>query len=162
MLTTSTKSLCPIRPVHVGHVLAAARSAPYSMIRGVSAAGFADLIRRYQSAGSAWAMVVDDRAIALGGVYRLWDGVGEAWLMSTPAIEQYRFTFARITRIVIDEAILAMGLHRVQMAVCHQHRRAIRFARWLGLAPEGIMRAYSADRCDYVRLARTITGGDDG
>jgi hypothetical protein len=43
---------------------------------------------------------------------------------------------------------------RLQTTVKYDFKTGIRFASWLGLKPEGIMKNYGPDGTDYYRMAK--------
>lgn len=116
-------------------------------------AQFTEMVEMYQRNGSAWAVVARDITIAIGGVYVLRAHVGEAWLVPTAHVERYPVAFAKIAKMVVNDARTRFKLHRIQMAARKDDERARQFVEWLGCRDEGVMRKYGSDGSDYVRFA---------
>ena len=48
--------------------------------------------------GMSFTGVVNNKPIAAGGVFPLWDGVAEGWVLATKEINNYPITFARVMK----------------------------------------------------------------
>jgi len=88
------------------------------------------------------------------GIMPMWDGVGEAWMIASSRIHSNERQFIRYAKSgVMQRLINDHKLWRVQ-AVCKVGwSQALRFARMMGFAEEGIMRAYGPEQDDYHRVA---------
>ncbi len=53
-----------------------------------------------------------------------------------------------------DELCKKNKIKRLQTTVKYDFKTGIRFASWLGLKPEGLMKSYGPDESDYLRMAR--------
>ena len=100
--------------------------------------------------------VEDDAVLACGGVHRLWEGVGEAWLMVGKEGYEKPKTVGRYTQYIFQHILEEHGLFRIQASVSAIDSRAIRYAEWLGFENEGIMKKYGPDGSDYIRYARVV------
>ena len=100
--------------------------------------------------------IVNNKPIAAGGVFPLWDGVAEGWVLATKEINNYPITFARVMKQRTDMMIKNNLIKRLQTSVKADCDIAIRFAKWLGLKEEGLMKGYGPDGSDYLRYARII------
>ena len=49
--------------------------------------------------------IVNNKPIAAGGVFPLWDGVAEGWVLATKEINNYPITFARVMKQRTDMMI---------------------------------------------------------
>jgi len=106
--------------------------------------------------GMSFTGIVNNKPIAAGGVFPLWDGVAEGWVLATNEINNYPITFARVMKQRTDMMIANNKIKRLQTSVKADCDLAIRFAKWLGLKEEGLMKKYGADGSDYYRYARVI------
>lgn len=98
----------------------------------------------------------DDTVLATGGVHRMWDGVGEAWLLVGKEGYEKPRTVARYTDLIFQHIQEEYDLFRIQASVSALDIVANRYARWLGFEKEGIMRKYGPDGSDYIRYARVM------
>ena len=106
--------------------------------------------------GMSFTGMLNNKPIAAGGVFPLWDGVAEGWVLATKEINNYPITFARVMKQRTDMMIANNKIKRLQTSVKADCDIAIRFAKWLGLKEEGLMKQYGADGSDYYRYARVI------
>ena len=82
----------------------------------------------------------------------LWPGCGEGWAILTPAATG--LSVVRKFREMFDLILVANNYHRIQAMVRSDFVAGLRFAKWMGFEPEGIMRQFDTDKNDYVRLAK--------
>ena len=100
--------------------------------------------------------LVNNKPIAAGGVFPLWDGVAEGWVLATKDIHKYPLTFAKIIKHRTEYMLKNNNIKRLQTSVKADCDVAIRFAKWLGLKQEGLMKHYGPDGSDYYRYARIV------
>lgn len=96
----------------------------------------------------------DDIILGCGGILPLWEGVAEGWLLTADEIEQYPLAFHKLVRQFISEAEEALNLHRIQIFVWSEFETSIEWVKRLGFESEGLMKAFSADRQDFYRMAK--------
>ena len=106
--------------------------------------------------GMSFTGMYNNKPIAAGGVFPLWEGVAEGWVLATKEINNYPITFARVMKKRTDMMIANNLIKRLQTSVKADCDIAIRFAKWLGLKEEGLMKGYGPDGSDYYRYARII------
>ena len=106
--------------------------------------------------GMSFTGLVDNKPIAAGGVFHLWDGVAEGWVLATKEIFKYPIFCAKHIRNRTDIIIKTQNIKRLQTSVKADCEMALRFATWLGLKPEGRMVNYGPDGSDFIRYARII------
>ena len=106
--------------------------------------------------GMSFTGIVNNEPIAAGGVFPLWDGCAEGWVLATKKINNYPITFARVIKQRTDMMCKNYSIKRLQTSVKADCQIAIRFAKWLGLTSEGLMKHYGPDGSDYYRFARII------
>ena len=97
-----------------------------------------------------------DTVLATGGVHRMWEGVGEAWLLVGKEGYEKPKTVARYTDYLFQHIQEEHGLFRIQASVSVIDEVANRYAQWLGFKKEGIMEKYGLDGSDYIRYARVM------
>jgi hypothetical protein len=98
----------------------------------------------------------DNQVVAVGGVYELWSGVGEAWMVMSKHAYNWRISIARYSRILFNSIMQTSGLHRIQASINELDVEAIRYARWIGLEDEGMMNKYGPDGTNYYRMAMVL------
>ena len=104
--------------------------------------------------GMSFTGLVDNKPIAAGGVFHLWDGVAEGWVLATKEIYKYPVFCAKHIKKRTEMLIKNNNIKRLQTSVKADCEMAIRFAKWLGLQPEGVMKHYGPDGADFIRFAR--------
>jgi len=102
--------------------------------------------------GPAFTGVSKDGIIACGGVLVLWKGVGEAWAITSPLVNLYPLTFAKIIKKKLKWIISEFSLCRVQTVVDKEHIISRKWVEWMGFKEEGLMRKYLGGR-DFIRYA---------
>lgn len=90
--------------------------------------------------------------IACGGILILWQGVGEGWVVTSPAIEEHAVFFAKTTWRMMQEIIIKNQLVRVQTLVDAEHKVSQKWVERMGFRKEGLMEKYIGGR-DYFRYA---------
>ena len=106
--------------------------------------------------GMSFTGLVDNKPIAAGGVFHLWDGVAEGWVLATKEIFNYPIFCAKHIKNRTEIIINTHKIKRLQTSVKADCQMALRFAGWLGLKPEGRMIGYGPDGSDFIRYARII------
>jgi hypothetical protein len=103
---------------------------------------------------SLWSYILLEGTTPIGaiGIYEIWTGVVECWLMSTERLSEYPVFMVKNFRRLTD-ALLTRGIHRVQMLV-HNTPELNRWATLLGFTKEGVLHKYGADRKDNVIYAK--------
>ena len=103
---------------------------------------------------SAYTALLESKVFMIGGVYGLWQNVGEAWFIASNKIHESARPFIRFAKTdVMQKVVDENGLWRVQ-AVCKEDwPAALKFARFMGFEPEGVMRKYGPEGMDYIRVA---------
>tara|TARA_B100000214_G_scaffold159181_1_gene114291 strand:+ start:2414 stop:2863 length:450 start_codon:yes stop_codon:yes gene_type:complete len=106
--------------------------------------------------GMSYTGLVDGKPIAAGGVFPLWDGVAEGWVLASKEIFKYPLFLSKNIKNITEYLIINNKIKRLQTSVKADCEMALRFASWLGLKPEGKMIGYGPDGSDYMRYARII------
>ena len=103
--------------------------------------------------GMSFTAVKDNKIICSGGVIPVWDKVFEGWVMGSHLIWQNRISAAKIIKKGMEFLIQENNIVRLQTAVKKDFYLGHRFAQWLGMEKEGIMKKYQNNE-DYYRYAR--------
>jgi hypothetical protein len=95
----------------------------------------------------------NNEIVCAGGVIPIWDNVFEGWVMATNLVWQYRIGSAKLIKQGMDELVKKNKIIRLQTAVKKDFFLGQRFAEWLGMKKEGVMKKYQNNE-DYIRYAR--------
>lgn len=106
--------------------------------------------------GMSFTGLVNDKPIAAGGVFHLWDGVAEGWVLASKEIYKYPIFCAKHIKRRTEIIIKANNIKRLQTSVKADCDVAVRFAKWMGLKEEGLMKSYGPDGSDFIRFAKVI------
>ena len=106
--------------------------------------------------GMSFTGLVNNKPIAAGGVFHLWDGVAEGWVLATKDIYKYPIFCAKHIKQRTEIILKANKIKRIQTSVKADCDVALRFAKWLGFKKEGLMESYGPDGSDFVRFARIM------
>ena len=104
--------------------------------------------------GLAFTCMINNEPIASAGMKLLWDGVAEGWVLATSKVWNHPLVIARAIKKNFARLAMEHKIHRVQTAVRAEFGIGIKFAKWLGLENEGLMKRYGFDGSDHYRFAR--------
>ena len=104
--------------------------------------------------GLAFTGAINRQVIACAGIKRIWGNVGEGWVLATYNIWNHPITIARAIKKNFEELAISYKFKRIQTAVRADFGIGIRFAKWMGLKNEGLMKHYGFDGSDHYRFAR--------
>ena len=106
------------------------------------------------AAGPAFTLLTEEKVMGMGGVALLWDGVGEAWIISSPLFHKYPLAVTKAVHKMLGLIEKGRKLHRVQAAVLEDHPSGHKWIKSLGFVSEGKMTAYGPKRENFIRYAR--------
>tara|TARA_R100001443_G_scaffold55213_1_gene66478 strand:- start:2338 stop:2781 length:444 start_codon:yes stop_codon:yes gene_type:complete len=106
-----------------------------------------------EEAGFCVTLLANKKALLSTGIIPVWDGVGEAWLLTSKEVPKYPITIARAIYECFYQWVDAKDLWRVHANVRSDWDVAIRFAKFLGMKEEGLMEKFGPEKADYFRLA---------
>jgi hypothetical protein len=98
--------------------------------------------------------VKNSQPIVCGGVIKYWEGCYEGWVIASQYINHHPYETAKAIKQYTELLIKKHDIHRLQTAVLHNFEEGHRFAKFLGMKPEGLMRKYDYMEQDYMRYAR--------
>lgn len=104
--------------------------------------------------GLSFTLLRDNIPIVSGGIYPLWDGVAEGWVISSKRIFEVKVKAAKLIKQRTDILCAANRIWRLQTTVKGNFKTGLRFAEFLGFTNEGLMRGYGPDKTDYYRMAK--------
>ena len=104
--------------------------------------------------GNAYTLFVNDKPIVAGGIFILWKGVAEGWVLANRNIYDVKFLAAKEIKKRTDLLCKKNKIKRLQTSVKANFKTGVRFANWLGLETEGLMKKYGPDGSDYLRMAK--------
>ena len=84
----------------------------------------------------------------------MWQGVAEGWVLSSKQIFDYKIKAAGSIKKRLDYICTNNNIQRLQSAVKAEFLIGVRFAEWLGLTKEGLMKKYGLDGSDYWRMVK--------
>ena len=83
-----------------------------------------------------------------------WNGVAEGWVLATAKVWNHPLVIARAIKKNFARLAKENNIKRVQTAVRADFTIGLKFASWLGLQNEGLMKHYGFDGSDHFRYAR--------
>lgn len=108
----------------------------------------------YSVPAMSFTLLVNDMPIVSGGVYPLWNGVAEGWVIASNRIFDYTLSAAKAIKKRTDLICINNKIWRLQTAVRADFETGVKFAKWLGLKTEGLMVRYGPDGSNYYKMAR--------
>lgn len=107
-----------------------------------------------ERAGMSFTGFIDDKVVAVSGVYVLHKGVAEAYAFLDPEVRKVPFGIHRAVKRGLLTLQAKHQFHRIQMNVEHGFLAGYRWAESLGFEQEGVMRQYGSDKKTFTRFAR--------
>ena len=104
--------------------------------------------------GLSYTLLHDNQPIIAGGIYPLWDGVAEGWVLTSKRVFNYKIKAAAAVKRRLDLLCKNNNIWRLQTSVKEEFKTGVRFAEWLGLKKEGLMHKYGPDKTNYYRMAK--------
>ena len=104
--------------------------------------------------GLSYTLLCDNKPILGGGIYPLWNGVAEGWVISSKKVHDHKIKSAASVKKRLDLLCTNNKIWRLQTSVKEDFKTGIRFAEWLGLKKEGLMTMYGPDKTNYHRMAK--------
>ena len=84
----------------------------------------------------------------------VWGQVAEGWVIATQDVWNYPLSEAKAIRKDFAKVAKENNITRVQSAIRKDFTEGQRFAEWLGLEREGLMRKWGFDGSDQYMYAR--------
>jgi hypothetical protein len=104
--------------------------------------------------GLAYTCMINNKPIVSAGMKIIWNGVAEGWVLATSKVWNHPLIIARAIKKNFARLAKENKIKRVQTAVRADFKTGLKFAKWLGLENEGLMKHYGFDGSDHYRYAR--------
>jgi len=104
--------------------------------------------------GLSFTLLVNSNIVLAGGIIPLWYGVAEGWVMCSQKVFDHKIRAASSVKKRLDYLCINNKIGRLQTAVKEEFYTGVRFAEWLGLKKEGLMKYYGLDKTNYWRMAK--------
>ena len=114
---------------------------------------YAKYITSFSTKGMAFT-VMEEKIFACFGIFKLWQGVYEAWLIPSADISQRKFRLHKASKLFFDHAMQKLDMRRLQVTVCSRHRLAVKWAEVCYFSHEGVLRNYGPQGDDYYIMSR--------
>ena len=98
--------------------------------------------------------IVNNKPIFSAGYKIFWGSVAECWLIGTKEISNHSLSVAKAIKKDFARVAKENNITRVQSAIRKDFKEGLRFAEWLGLEKEGLMRKWGFDGSDQYMYAR--------
>ncbi len=112
-----------------------------------------ELAQQTEEDGLSMTGYVNDEIVGCGGIRKLWDGVGEVWLMLSPNTALYPTKTYECIREGLQKLIDENDFVRLQAWGRIGFTKAHTLFKHLGFKAEGIARKYTPDQCDSILYA---------
>lgn len=97
---------------------------------------------------------MQDKIYAMFGLYKLWDGVYEAWLIPSGDVSKKAFRMHRASKLFFEYAANKLDMKRLQITVCARNEPAVKWAKVCYFETEGVLKKYGPQGDDYLMMAR--------
>jgi len=102
----------------------------------------------------AFTGIVNDNPIFAAGMKIIWGQVAEGWVIATSEMWKHPLSVAKAIKKDFARVAKENNITRVQSAIRKDFSEGQRFAEWLGLEKEGLMRKWGFDGSDQYMYAR--------
>ena len=102
----------------------------------------------------AFTVLVKGKPVLSFGIYPIWDGLAEGWMIPSNLIDRNAVATVKGARRIFYHVGIAMGLRRLQFLVRSSNLPACRFAEVLYFEREATLRSYGPEGDDYHVYAR--------
>ena len=102
----------------------------------------------------AFTGIINDKPIFAAGMKMVWGQVAEGWVIATNEMWKYPLSIAKAIKKDFARVAKENNIIRVQSAIRKDFKEGQRFAEWLGLEKEGLMRKWGFDGSDQYMYAR--------
>lgn len=103
--------------------------------------------------GPSFTAVVNERAIACGGIVIPWPGAGAAWMVLSEEAGEHWIWLSKTTKRMLRLLVREHELHRVEALALAEQLVNHRWLHWMGFTQEqfGVARNYLSDRRAMIR-----------
>ena len=140
-----------IIPFHQRHIhMAKLRHFEQDLVDGYGRPHISD----YAIDGLCYTATYKAKVIVMFGLYPLWKGVAEAWMLPTEHLNDSKLIFHKASLRFFEYASEKLKLQRVQTYVCSTNVRAIKWMEMCYFDREGLLKRYGPDQNDYYVYGR--------
>ena len=98
--------------------------------------------------------LVNNKPIFAAGMKMIWGQVAEGWVIASSDMWKHPLGVAKAIKKDFARVAKEHNIKRVQTAIRKDFTKGQRFAEWLGLENEGLMRKFGFDGSDQYMYAR--------
>jgi RimJ/RimL family protein N-acetyltransferase len=102
----------------------------------------------------AFTGIVNHKPIFAAGMKIIWGQVAEGWVIASSEMWKHPIGVAKAIKKDFARVSREHDIERVQTAIRKDFKQGQRFAEWLGLENEGLMKKFGFDGTDQYRYAR--------
>ena len=102
----------------------------------------------------AFTGIVNNKPIFAAGMKMIWGRVAEGWVIATEEMWKHPLGVARAIKKDFARVAIKHNIERVQTGIRKDFKKGQRFAKWLGLEREGLMKKWGFDGSDQYLYAR--------
>ena len=102
----------------------------------------------------AFTGLVNNKPLFAAGMKMIWGQVAEGWVIATQDVWNHPLSVAKAIKKDFARIAKENNITRVQTSIRKDFEQGQRFAEWLGLENEGLMRKFGFDGTDQYRYAR--------
>jgi hypothetical protein len=102
----------------------------------------------------AFTGLIGKKPIFAAGMKMIWGQVAEGWVIATQDVWNHPLSVAKAIKKDFARVAKENNIARVQTSIRKDFEQGQRFAEWLGLENEGLMRKFGFDGTDQYRYAR--------
>lgn len=100
----------------------------------------------------AYVASYNDEVLGVFGFTSIWDGVVEAWSITTPAVVKYPKAYYTVMKEILNAGI--KDVHRIQVTVSCDFTESVRCMERLGFIKEGELKKYGPSKKDFYMFGR--------
>jgi len=102
----------------------------------------------------AFTGIVNNKPIFAAGMKIIWGQVAEGWVIATSEMWKHPIGVAKAIKKDFARVAKENNITRVQSGIRKDFKQGLRFAEWLGLEKEGLMKKWGFDGSDQYLYAR--------
>ena len=102
----------------------------------------------------AFTGIVNNKPIFAAGMKIIWGQVAEGWVIASSEMWKHPIGVAKAIKKDFARVAKENNITRVQSAIRKDFKQGLRFAEWLGLKEEGLMKKFGFDGTDQYMYAR--------
>ena len=110
------------------------------------------------SSGYSTSVIRNGHLLGSGGIFPVWDGLGEAWVIPSRLVQKHKKMFVKLIRENMARMTDEFQFRRLQATARADAPKSRRFLEFLGFEREGLLKAYGPDGADHVLFAKIRKG----